>query len=153
MKLLKIAEASEISGIPKQTMSNRREYLRQYNRRWMAKRRAEWFDGKACVECGSTEEREVDHIDPSQKIDHKVWSWSKERRDAELAKCQVLCRRCHTAKSIRENHRPRVHGTVAMYKRGNCRCELCREAKRRYVAQNYNGATLIFVRPSDLRSR
>jgi hypothetical protein len=38
-----------------------------------------------------------------------------------------------------------------MYKRGQCRCPLCTEANRRYNQNGRRGATLIFVRPSDLR--
>ena len=29
------------------------------------------------------------------KKDHKIWSWSKQRREAEIKKCVVLCRKCH----------------------------------------------------------
>ncbi|MEO0322971.1 MAG: hypothetical protein AAF447_08435 [Myxococcota bacterium] len=65
----------------------------------MAKRRAAFFAGKACVTCGATERLELDHIDPAQKVHHCVWSWSEKRRAAEVAKCQVLCRRCHKRKT------------------------------------------------------
>jgi hypothetical protein len=73
-------------------------YLK-YQREWRARRRAEWFADKKCENCGSTDDLELDHRDRNQKLSHKVWSWSKERRDAELAKCQVLCHPCHLAKS------------------------------------------------------
>jgi hypothetical protein len=43
---------------------------------------------------------ENDHVDPSKKTSHSIWSWSPERREAEIAKCQVLCRPCHQLKSI-----------------------------------------------------
>ena len=74
----------------------------EYQRKWMAARRAEYFDGKSCVTCGSTESLELDHIDPATKVSHRIWSWSTERREAELAKCQPLCRDCHESKSVRE---------------------------------------------------
>ncbi len=81
-----------------------------------------------CVKCGSNERLEVDHIDPSTKVSHKVWSWSQEKRNIELAKCQVLCYNCHMAKSIAEKSRPITHGILQGYNRG-CRCVLCKEIK------------------------
>lgn len=72
---------------------------RQYQREWYAKRRAEFFADKACVVCNATEELELDHIDSFSKTCHKIWSWAKSRREAEIAKCQVLCHRCHVIKT------------------------------------------------------
>lgn len=95
---------------------------REYQRLWMQKRRSEFFSDKACEECGSTDRLELDHIDPKDKTTHKIWSWSAERRDAEIAKCQVLCAECHKEKT-RAQRPPARHG-YGMYKRG-CRCELC----------------------------
>jgi hypothetical protein len=84
------------------------ERQRQYQRAWMAKRRAEFMAGKACVFCGSTERLELDHIDRHQKTHHRIWSWTKERREAEIAKCRVLCRPCHierTKEQVRDVRR------------------------------------------------
>lgn len=108
----------------------RREYLRNYNREWIARRRAEWFAGKRCAQCGSTEHMEIDHIDPAKKVAHQVWSWTEPRRLAELAKCQVLCHDCHLAKTTADWHAARRHGTATMYERGGCRCGLCRLWKK-----------------------
>ncbi len=67
-------------------------------------RRVEWLDKNGpCRKCGSSEKLEVDHVDPSQKVTHSVWTWAADRRNAELAKCQVLCEKCHLQKSILEN--------------------------------------------------
>jgi hypothetical protein len=65
--------------------------------------RAAWFriHGK-CVRCGSKENLELDHIDPSKKITHRVWSWAPERRKAELVKCQSLCKICHKKKTSQD---------------------------------------------------
>jgi hypothetical protein len=52
--------------------------------------------------CGSRDHLEIDHRDPGEKLSHRIWSWSPARRDAELAKCQVLCRKHHHAKSGEE---------------------------------------------------
>lgn len=81
-----------------------RERRRAVQREWYARRRREWIDANGpCRRCASTIDLEVDHIDPSTKVDHRVWSWSPERRIAELRKCQVLCRHCHQAKTMTEN--------------------------------------------------
>ena len=48
---------------------NRKEYIRNYQRKWMAKRRAEWLKNNGpCVQCNSWENLEVDHINPKTKI-------------------------------------------------------------------------------------
>lgn len=107
------------------------EKQREYARKWIAARRAEWLADKFCVVCGSTEELEVDHIDRATKVDHKVWSWSSARREAELAKCQVLCKSCHLKKTVEEGPHAQ-HGTMSMYHKYGCRCEPCREARSEY---------------------
>jgi len=107
---------------------SRKQYILEYQRKWLRKRREEWFSKNGpCAKCGSKEELELDHIDPATKVDHSVWSWSEERRLAELAKCQVLCGKCHkekTAASVRKL----THGTVSSYLKG-CRCEQCVSAR------------------------
>lgn len=124
----------------------RKEYLRNYQKQWMRKRRDEWFSKNGpCKRCGSWDDLELDHIDPDQKLHHVVWSWSKERRDAELAKCQVLCHLCHKEKtrsyvsalfSIPVERRP--HGTTTTYRFG-CRCDVCTssnsEARKLYPSR------------------
>ncbi|ALF00619.1 HNH endonuclease [Mycobacterium phage Bricole] len=107
------------------------EAKREYQRQWRAKRRAAWFAGKACVRCGSDEDLELDHVDPTLKVTNAVWSWSQERRDVELAKCQVLCNACHKAKTISQTVitiglKAYRHGTCSMYEHHRCRCGLCR---------------------------
>lgn len=104
----------------------RREYLRTYQNRWMARRRAEFLAGKGCAFCGSSERLEVDHIDPAQKTEHKIWSWSDERRAAELAKCRILCHDCHVKRHADDRRKPLVHGTANAYAKKRCRCAECR---------------------------
>jgi len=77
-----------------------KEKQKEYQREWMAKRRAIFFKDKTCAKCGSVNQLELDHIDSSTKISHRIWSWSQERRDKELKKCQVLCQDCHIKKGV-----------------------------------------------------
>lgn len=118
-----------------------------YQNQWMARRRAGWFADKSCAQCGSTEDLEVDHVNPSAKVDHRIWSWSKERREAELAKCHVLCRPHHQEKSLARDNPSYtngfVHGTRSMYQKHRCRCDTCRA---------WQSARLARQRSSRLRS-
>lgn len=126
-------------------MSDRRGYLRAYQRDWLAARRDAWLAATGpCFRCGSWERLEIDHVDPAVKVTAAVWSWAPERRDAELAKCQVLCEDCHRRKTTREAHSswesstephrgPAAPGTTGAYRRG-CRCVDCCRAQSRYKA-------------------
>lgn len=112
------------------------EARRRYNREWTARRRAEWFADKRCVECGAVDDLQLDHIDPKLKRPgfSNIWNWSLSRREAELALCQVLCVSCHKAKSKRQllithGYSADRHGGKAMYNRG-CRCDVCRAGSR-----------------------
>lgn len=106
------------------------ERRRTYAREWIQERRNQWFkENGPCQECGSWINLELDHIDPKTKVSHRVWSWSEERRNKELAKCQALCRQCHKRKTI--DSLPKTdHGRAAMYQNYKCRCELCRHWKQ-----------------------
>lgn len=108
----------------------------EYQRNWMAKRRADWIEsqGGKCVRCGSTESLEVDHIDPSLKTMNpaSIWSRSKEIKELELANCQVLCNFCHKKKTHDPLKALRKHGTTNMYSKGKCRCDLCKAANAKY---------------------
>ncbi len=109
---------------------------REYQRKWIAKRRANWFVNQACIGCGSKENLEIDHIDAKQKVSHNIWSWTKTRRDEELAKCQVLCEACHVLKSKLAGEWERAkHGGYTMYTQNKCKCESCKEWKRKVNAQ------------------
>ena len=118
------------------------ESQRKYQREWLKRRRLEWFEKNGpCKQCGSKNDLQLDHIDPSSKIHHVIWSWSKQRREEELLKCQVLCKKCHHAKSLADGAFPYEykHGTKNMYEIHKCRCELCKAwraaRQRRYIAK------------------
>lgn len=118
--------------------AKRREYIRNYQREWLRKRRDSWLkENGPCVECGSWEKLEVDHKDRTTKVTHAVWSWSKQRREEELAKCQVLCEDCHMKKTIAELRTHPPHGTIARYTNPHykCRCRLCTDAAVGYVVE------------------
>ena len=116
------------------------EEQREYQRQWVAKRRATWFaENGPCVRCGTWDDLQLDHIDRTTKIHHVIWSWSSARRNAEIAKCQVLCQLCHLQKSkeYREGQYTRLvvdHGSKTMYDSHGCRCDLCRKAASAYKA-------------------
>lgn len=104
-----------------------KEKQREYQRKWRAKRRSDYFKDKSCVKCSSKENLELDHIDPTKKITNNIWSWSEERRLEEIAKCQVLCEKCHKIKTF--NDMMVKHHGLTMYESHGCRCEVCRKAK------------------------
>lgn len=115
--------------MPYKNPHNKRERSQQLAR----ERRAVWILAHGpCAECGSWENLEIDHIDPSTKAIKvgKVWNLGETKRAAELKKCQALCNKCHIRKTILERDQmPRGHGTTAMSRHG-CKCWECCEASR-----------------------
>ena len=103
------------------------EQKRELQRLKKAKRRSEWFEGKRCFKCGSSDNLELDHIDPVIKVSHRIWSWSEEKRENELSKCQCLCKECHNEKTQLFRALSVRHGTTTAYNHYGCRCMSCRE--------------------------
>lgn len=110
----------------------------KYKRERTARIRSDYFCGKSCVDCGSTEDLVIHHEDPSIKVNHRVFSWSSARRDAELEKCIVLCDSCHRK---RHGEKPLIHGTLNAYWHKKCRCAECKQACAIYMAE-YKARTL-----------
>lgn len=81
-----------------------KEKQREYQKKWIAQRRRDYLLGKECFNCGSKEDLQLDHIDPSQKRYNpaQLWGMSElnENRIAELDKCQILCLPCHEEKTF-----------------------------------------------------
>ena len=112
---------------------------RSYQLGWIKSRRLDWISSKGpCVSCGSFNNLEVDHIDPTLKTMNpkSIWSRTKETRDKELENCQVLCYSCHKEKTSSE--RLKEHGTMGRYSNG-CRCDECKLA-RKLKAREERGA-------------
>lgn len=111
------------------------ERQKEYQRRWMNERRTAWIQeqGGKCVQCGSTDRIEIDHVDPSQKAMNptSLWSLKAQSRQKELDKCQLLCHDCHALKTY--VRRVAEHGTRLSYMRDRCRCEPCKTWNRERV--------------------
>lgn len=102
------------------------------------KKWARSYLGGKCVQCGSKDNLEFDHIDPKTKLFNICSSdLSKDKLRDELAKCQLLCKRCHLKKTYTDWHEP-THGTPSMYTNYKCRCDECKRAWRVYF-RSYRG--------------
>lgn len=123
---------------------------RAYQREWVQNRRQAWLSEHGpCVECGSTKQLEIHHKDKSTKINHRLWSWQESRRNAELEKCEVLCKPCHDRKTSESRGIP-PHGTNSRYTSSNlitrCRCPACREAHRIANCKKYRTISTAYWR-------
>lgn len=110
-------------------------YMKIYARERYHRLRREWIEsqGGKCTLCGSVEDLEIDHVDRATKSFDvaRIWSRSKVVREEELAKCQVLCKKCHLKKTTAENIALGIHSEEHSYRK-KCRCPGCREWVRDY---------------------
>jgi hypothetical protein len=95
--------------------------------------------GGVCVECGSSDHLELDHIDPSTKTIDLSRDWYNDGWWHEVVTlCQLLCKKHHRQKSAKESaernqkDRSLLHGTISQYYRYKCRCVECRKAYSLY---------------------
>jgi len=94
--------------------------------------------GGCCVKCRSKKHLQFDHVVSKEKeFDLGTWhSVSEERFVSELNKCQLLCHKCHSLKTLEDkNQKPArgTHGTLSAYPYcGPPKCEECRRAKREW---------------------
>lgn len=118
--------------------TSRTAYFREYQKRRYAAQRAKavaYLGGK-CVDCGSSEQLQIDHIDRKQKK-HGFGgefnlSWGRLLK--EVQKCQLLCKPCHEFKTIHDlGFQHADHGTYARYNKHGCRCADCRAANTAYT--------------------
>jgi hypothetical protein len=115
------------------------EYMAAYMANRYNQRRTHYIMkmGGKCVTCGSEHGLEFDHIDPDSKsfdIGKRMAGMAIPRLEAELAKCQLLCEKCHADKTILDHGKqPWRHGTLSGY--NYCRCDLCKTAKSNHNRQ------------------
>lgn len=88
--------------------TEQRAKKREYQRAWKSKRRLAWIkEHGPCIDCGSWDRPEVDHLVRATKKYNPtdLWGMSPKNpeRIAELAKCVVRCNECHLAKTVQEN--------------------------------------------------
>lgn len=96
--------------------------------------------GGVCLNCGSTDRLEFDHVLPEDKVFDIAPNLeiSLERLLPELQKCQILCRNCHANKTNIDNGHQvgGVHGLTGTYTNYGCRCDECRavwaKSRRKY---------------------
>lgn len=122
--------------MPNKDKEKYNKYMNEYMKK-RAKEKRLWALqklGNKCVRCGSSDDLDIDHIDPSTKsfTFAKLWSKKSEIIERELNKCQLLCKQCHHNKSLldRNLNTRHEHGTYASYRYRACRCALCIEACR-----------------------
>lgn len=121
-----------------------KEYHRDYNRRRYHRLRNHYIEflGASCIQCSSQDNLEFDHVNPlSKSFDiSKLLNYSQDLVLAEVKKCQLLCKDCHTTKGILNRdygggHNKILdpsHGTWAMYTNSKCRCSMCRKWRSDY---------------------
>lgn len=132
-------------------------YMRVYTLERYHRRRAEYISqlGGVCVICGAEESLEFDHIDARTKtadISKLLNGASKATLDAEISKCQLLCRTCHVEKSQQMRDTKFVdHGEGLTGKR-NCRCEKCGPLKNAYMRKFKQNAKLKAEQSSVVKS-
>lgn len=134
--------------MPAKTKEEYNAYMKEYMKERARRRRKLALSqlGSECVVCGSSGDLDFDHIDPTTKVNSiasLVASASEELLQAELMKCQLLCKECHLEKSRANGDFTHggggcnkilnpLHGTWGMYGREKCRCEPCRQWRRDY---------------------
>ena len=91
----------------------KKEHTNKVKLAWIKKRKETWFKQNGpCVKCNSWKNLELDHINPSTKITHRIWSRNEEFRKNELKKCQVLCKICHKEKTKKDLHNMNINKKI-----------------------------------------
>lgn len=106
--------------------------LKRYHKRRSA---ALEFLGGVCINCGSIDNLELDHIEPATKLFNisSFWSISENKFWVEVKKCQILCKICHLIKTTTIDRIEISHGDYGYYKHRKCRCLLCKASNAEYM--------------------
>lgn len=122
---------------------NRNEYMRNYMKNRYHQKRNELIKllGGKCVNCGTTDNLEIDHIDSSKKTFRAadIHSIADDVVKKELDNFQLLCATCHESKTNEKWDRSipnSNHGTYWKYVREGCRCSECKKAFRARKKKN-----------------
>jgi 5-methylcytosine-specific restriction endonuclease McrA len=118
-------------------MTNSNEYMREYMLKRYHRRRDKALEilGGCCVDCGTTDNLEFDHVDPKDKsfdVARAFTSMAESKLWSELHKCLIRCTRCHLKKTSNENSVGHGEGKTG---KKNCRCDLCRPLKNAYAQE------------------
>lgn len=122
-------------------MFNKKEHnkiwMRGFRRKRNLQRKEYLLKNGPCKRCGSTENLELDHIDPKSKsfMTSHIFLRSKKIRDNELKKCQILCQECHKAKTLEDRGlkiltRDKVHYVWFCVSWGISRNEIAKQLQR-----------------------
>lgn len=92
--------------------------------------------GGICVNCGTVEELQFDHIDPySKQIEIRLLIKGRHWDHPEIKKIQLLCKSCHHKKSRQEQSliANKKHGfsRTAYNRCGPPKCNKCKEWNRK----------------------
>lgn len=124
-----------------QKLAADRNYQRNYmrNRYHKVRENAIKDMGGKCVDCNATDDLQFDHKDKTKKEFSlsRLNSLSKENLEKELAKCQLLCKKCHKEKTHMawDYSTPKAkHGTEWMYRKYKCRCPKCTKAHKESIS-------------------
>lgn len=115
-----------------------RERSRKYNldRYYRLKKEAFSMLGDRCARCGKKRNLEIDHKIRSNKSFNVTMMLNVSRKLflLEVKKCQLLCKKCHLTKTMKELGKEiakGTHGTLSSYR--YCHCEKCKKAQRDYM--------------------
>lgn len=129
----------------------------------MSGKRQRWIEEHGpCRNCGDWADPTIDHVLRSDKSDllkrsgggtGPIWGWPEARRNAELAKCQVLCLTCHRIKSKIENLQDAIEQFRDEYRdRRDRRARILKEDRERHAALLKKLETVIPL-PTELEER
>lgn len=111
-------------------------YMREYMKnRFHAKyAEAKEYLGGRCVDCGSTDNLEFDHVDRNSKTGDigDLWSSSNASFWTEVRKCVLRCKPHHakrTSKQLGVEHGGGLSG------KDGCKCDPCRARKAQYMKE------------------